>query len=181
MFDGPAMTMNTEGWRHTAIIYMSVAALMVLLALATWPKPIAIVEAFTAGIAFGAAIMTFAHLPMRRAYEDMSDGLAETGRSGSPVAPLEHRQTLPFVSGDQTTTQPGKTTCEFCRPMCATTEIQLANRLKSMQENPEIKVSPCSKCGSTDWATTGEFVVRGDDRQSAPAAERARPASEPRA
>jgi hypothetical protein len=59
--------MQTDGWRRTAIIYLLAAALMVLLALATWPKPVAIVQAFTAGIAVGAAIMTVAHLPMRRA------------------------------------------------------------------------------------------------------------------
>ena len=187
-----AMTMKTDGWRRTAIIYMLAAALMVLLALATWPKPVAIAEAFTAGIAVGAAIMTIAHLPMRRAYDDMSDTLADDMSdtlanvrqpSGAPMAPVQDRQALPFASGDQTTTQPARTTCEFCRPMCATTEAQLANRLKSMQENPDIKVSPCSKCGSTAWATTDEFVVRGVDRQSASASEKARAAavSEPSA
>ena len=62
--------MQTDGWRRTAILYLLVAVPMVLLALATWPKPVAIVEAFTAGIAVGAAIMTIAHLPMRRAYDE---------------------------------------------------------------------------------------------------------------
>ena len=160
--------MQTEGWRRTAIIYLLAAALMVLLALATWPKPIAIVEAFTAGIAVGAAIMTVAHLPMRRAYDEISDtsGNVRHG-SGTPMAAVQGRQVLPFVSGDQTTTQPGATTCKFCRPMCATTKIQLANRLNSMQESPDIKVSPCSKCGSTEWATTDDFLVAEGDRQSA--------------
>jgi hypothetical protein len=160
--------MQTDGWRRTAILYLLVAAPMVLLALATWPKPVALVEAFTAGIAVGAAIMTIAHLPMRRAYDDMSDTLASARQaSGAPIAPVQHRQVLPFLSRDQTTTQPGTTTCKFCRPMCATTKIQLANRLKSMQESADIKVSPCSKCGSTDWATTHEFLSEEVVRQSA--------------
>ena len=175
MLDELAMTMTSERWRRTAIIYILAAALMVLLALATWPKPVAIVEAFTAGIAVGAAIMTVAHLPMRRAYDEISDNMGQ--RSVALTAPLQDRQALPFVSGNQTTTQPGRTTCEFCRPMCATTEVQLANRLKSMQENPEIKVSPCSKCGSTAWATSDEFVVKGNDWQSTSAAEKARAAA----
>jgi hypothetical protein len=177
------MTMKADGWRRTATVYMLTAALMVLLTVATWPKPVAVVEAFTAGIAVGAAIMTFAHLPMRRAYDDMSHAFATMGQSSAaPVAPSQDRQALPFVSDDRTTTQPGRTTCEFCRPMCAATEIQLANQLKSIQENPDIKVSRCSKCGSTDWATTDEFVVRGDDRQSASGGGNALPsASEPSA
>jgi hypothetical protein len=53
------MTMKADEWRRTATVYMLTAALMVLLTVATWPRPAAVVEAFTAGIAVGAAIMTF--------------------------------------------------------------------------------------------------------------------------
>ncbi len=49
-------------------------------------------------------------------------------------------------------------TCAFCEPMCVTTETQLADRLNRMRQMPDIPVVPCSKCGSTDWATTDKFV-----------------------
>jgi hypothetical protein len=60
----------------------------------------------------------------------------------------------------------GTKTCSFCEPMCATTEKQLADRLSRMRQIPDIPILQCSKCGSTDWATTDKFVPRRHHRQS---------------
>jgi hypothetical protein len=45
------------------------------------------------------------------------------------------------------------TACAYCEPMCATTETQLADRLKRKRQLPDVPIIACSKCGSTDWAT----------------------------
>jgi len=49
-----------------------------------------------------------------------------------------------------------------------------------MRQIPDVPVLPCSKCGSTDWATTDKFVVRRDEpQQSASEDARATPPAEP--
>jgi len=127
-------------------------------------------------------LVIFSHLPMRQAYLDMSDAAETMSRARSQArAERQERDVVPFIPGEQTTTQPRTVkTCAFCEPMCATTERQLADRLKRMRQIPDVPVLPCSKCGSTDWATTDKFVVRRDEpQQSASEDARATPPAEP--
>lgn len=49
-------------------------------------------------------------------------------------------------------------TCPACAPMCATTQEQLATRMRNMAEVPDASVHPCGTCGGVDWATTREMI-----------------------
>ncbi len=44
------------------------------------------------------------------------------------------------------------TTCDFCERWAATTQQQLANRLRNMREAPGAVTHPCPHCGGTYWA-----------------------------
>lgn len=46
--------------------------------------------------------------------------------------------------------------CADCKPWYATTEVQLAMRLRNLQIGGS--PYPCPKCGSVDWATSREMI-----------------------
>lgn len=49
-------------------------------------------------------------------------------------------------------------TCETCVPWHASSEKQLAIRLDNMRAMPGPSIHRCPDCGSTDWATSREFI-----------------------
>lgn len=46
--------------------------------------------------------------------------------------------------------------CDECRTWCATTEAQLAGRIRNMQVGGE--PFPCPVCSGTDWASSREMI-----------------------
>lgn len=47
-------------------------------------------------------------------------------------------------------------TCNRCKPLCATTEGQLAYRLRNLQTGGAPHA--CEQCSGTDWATSREMI-----------------------
>lgn len=47
--------------------------------------------------------------------------------------------------------------CPNCTPWCATTEKQLANRLKNM-DAPAARPFECPVCCGVEWATTDKMI-----------------------
>ena len=54
------------------------------------------------------------------------------------------------------------TVCSNCTPWCATTEQQLAVRLKNIAAAPEVKPYECPNCGGIEWASTDALVVKAE-------------------
>lgn len=50
------------------------------------------------------------------------------------------------------------TTCPTCAMMCATTDEQYAHRQTIMAHSDDVHIAPCPRCGSTDWATSKEYI-----------------------
>lgn len=49
-------------------------------------------------------------------------------------------------------------TCPACVTMCATSEAQLAGRLRNMEKMPDARPYACQGCGSQEWATSREMI-----------------------
>lgn len=45
-------------------------------------------------------------------------------------------------------------TCDLCSTWAARSRSQLENRLRKMEDAPDVLPCPCPRCGSTAWATT---------------------------
>lgn len=51
--------------------------------------------------------------------------------------------------------------CDYCRPWCATTEKQLANRVADLiHGGPDTMIHPCPSCNGKEWATTDKMVIK---------------------
>jgi hypothetical protein len=50
--------------------------------------------------------------------------------------------------------------CENCSRWAATTDVQLANRLRNMASMNNVGTHSCPNCGGTEWATTHEMIDR---------------------
>lgn len=49
-------------------------------------------------------------------------------------------------------------TCPACMQWCATTEAQLAIRMKNITGAPEVQPHPCPSCHGTDWAISRKMI-----------------------
>ena len=167
---------KTSNWRRTAIIYLLAAAVMVGLAFAAWPKPIAMIEAFTAGVAVGGPAGPDA---------DGGRDTACQGRHGRRyflvvVAGHSRGCGLLHLNGNGHLGDRGFFHAGSDGDARGLDVAERVDRLKRMRQIPDVPVLPCSKCGSTDWATTDKFVVRRDEpQQSASEDARATPPAEP--
>lgn len=57
-------------------------------------------------------------------------------------------------------------TCPACAQWCATTEEQLATRLRNMGNGPEASPHPCPMCGDTDWISSRDMIREAPKRRT---------------